>query len=58
MRRAAGEEPANSEGAKTQRCVCVDADPQCHNFCLSRSVFLRCNRQGVHFRLESYLFVI
>ncbi|KAK2851252.1 hypothetical protein Q5P01_007528 [Channa striata] len=34
-RRAAGGQPAEPEGGKTQRCICVDADPECHGFCLS-----------------------
>ncbi|KAG7227064.1 hypothetical protein INR49_022411 [Caranx melampygus] len=37
VRRAAVGQPADHEGAKTQRCVCVvhDADPECQDFCLS-----------------------
>uniref|UniRef100_A0A4W6C679 Endothelin-3 n=1 Tax=Lates calcarifer TaxID=8187 RepID=A0A4W6C679_LATCA len=33
-------QPAEPEGAKNQRCICVlpDADPECHDFCLSRLV--------------------
>uniref|UniRef100_A0A3B4YT34 Endothelin-3 n=1 Tax=Seriola lalandi dorsalis TaxID=1841481 RepID=A0A3B4YT34_SERLL len=40
IRRAAVGPPAEPEGAKTQRCICVvlDGDPQCQDFCLSRSV--------------------
>ncbi|XP_071331974.1 endothelin-3b [Trachinotus anak] len=37
IRRAAVGQPTEHEGAKTQRCICVvlDADPECHDFCLS-----------------------
>lgn len=40
QRKRRGVQPSQHEGAETPRCRCVvtDADPECRDFCLSRSV--------------------
>uniref|UniRef100_A0A672YSP3 Endothelin-3 n=1 Tax=Sphaeramia orbicularis TaxID=375764 RepID=A0A672YSP3_9TELE len=50
IRRAVGRQ---NERAKSQRCLCavVDADPECTDFCLSRSVqFSSCQRSQTRFQ--------
>ncbi|XP_026224246.1 endothelin-3b [Anabas testudineus] len=40
IRRSVGGQLTKREGTKTQRCICVvlDIDPECHDFCLSRTL--------------------